>query len=326
MSKILIFGATGYVGKQITNLLVQSGQYTVYGIARSETKAKQLAQQEVIPVIAEDPIGAPEVYLSTIRDKNIDVVLDVANTGPDSHKILQEVVRVGAERLESFKQRGIPGPKLGFIYCSGTWVHGSSSTDATNDLDQAGPTAKAPPAELVAWRVDLENAVLQASGVLNVMVVRPALIYGREGSIWSSFITPVLEAAKSGSEDPVQVPLDEFSRPGLIHVDDVASAFAKAIERLPLIAGTGVYPVFDLVTSQESMRGIFDALARCCGFKGKVEMRGHGEDLFAKAMGTSFRGSSVRAQQLLGWQPTRNNGFVNDMDIFAASFVAHKSD
>lgn len=325
MPKVLIFGATGYVGKRIANLLVQSGQHTVYGIARTEAKTQQLAQQEVIPVFCEDPVGNPEAYLSIIRNKNIDVVMDVANTGPDSHKFLQEVSCVGAERLESYRKNNIHGPKLGFIYCSGTWVHGSSRNEAMNDLDLVGAAAKMPPAELVAWRVDLENAVLKAEESLNVMIIRPALIYGREGSIWSSFFTPVLEAAKRGHEGPIEVPLDEDSKPGLIHVDDVAAAFAKGVEKLELISGTGVYPVFDLVTSQESMRGIFDALAECWGLKGKVELKGHGGDLFAKAMSTSFRGSSVRAQKLLGWQPTRGNGLVNDMDLFAAAFVAQTS-
>ncbi|KAJ6144160.1 hypothetical protein N7470_008055 [Penicillium chermesinum] len=275
MTKILIFGATGYIGKQIANLLVQSGQYTVYGVARDEAKAQKLAQQEIIPVISEDPFANPEAVVSIVRNRHIDVVLDVA-TSPDTHKILTELSRIGAERLESYKRRGIQGPKLGFVYCSGTWVHGSSSTDLVNDLDPVGPLASRPPPALVAWRLELEDAILQASDSLDVMIVRPSLVYGREGAIWSSFFTPVLEAAKSGFEGSVEILLEEDSKPGLVHVDDVASGFVKAIEKLPWVAGARIYPVFNLVTSQESMRGIFDALAGCWGFKGKIELKGHG--------------------------------------------------
>lgn len=70
------------------------------------------------------------------------------------------------------------------------------------------------------------------------------------------------------------------------------------------------------------MRDIFNGLSSTWGFKGGVELKGHGGDLFSKAMCTNFRGSSARAKQLLDWQPTRLNGFVQDMDIYAAAFVA----
>lgn len=59
------------------------------------------------------------------------------------------------------------------------------------------------------------------------------------------------EAAKKGSST-VEKPLLAHSRPGLIHVDDTAKAFVRAIEKVHIVPGTGVYPVFDLVTSQES--------------------------------------------------------------------------
>lgn len=153
------------------------------------------------------------------------------------------------------------------------------------------------------------------------MILRPALIYGREGTIWSPFFEPVLDAARNGANS-VEIPLDPGARPGLIHVDDAAKASVKAIEKIHLFSGTGVYPVFDLVTSQESMREIFDAVAVCWGLEGTVVLKGHGGNVFAKAMGASLRGSSARAQQLLEWQPSRLGGFVQDMDVYAAAFVA----
>jgi hypothetical protein len=83
-----------------------------------------------------------------------------------------------------------------------------------------------------------------------------------------------------------------------------------------------VYPVFDLVTTQESMSDIFRAASAAWGCKGQVSLAGAGDDLFAQAMSATFRGSSARAAQLLGWQPKRLNGFVADMDVFAAAFAS----
>lgn len=321
MPKVLILGATGYLGSQIASQLVQTGEHTVYGIARTHSKARQLARGEIIPVLCADPVNQPGAYLSLIRAQHIDVVLDVACADAGSHQFLKDVAVIGQERLEDDQKRGVRGFKLAFIYCSGTWVHGSSN-EPVNDLDLVGEGARTPPVEQVVWRVKMEKAVLQKADVLDVMILRPALIYGREGTIWSPFIMPVLEAARSWSRSTVEIALDADSKPGLIHVDDAASAFVKAVEKVQLISGTGVYPVFDLVTSQESMREIYEALSVCWGYEGKVFLKGHGGDVFAKAMSASLRGSSARAKQLLEWQPTRLGGFVQDMDIYAAAFVA----
>ncbi|KAH7178798.1 hypothetical protein DER46DRAFT_676791 [Fusarium sp. MPI-SDFR-AT-0072] len=322
MPKVLIIGATGYLGSRICNVLVNSGQHRVYGIARNEAKAKSLAVAEVTPVICPDPINKPDDYLNAIRSFNIDTVVDVSGANQESTKFLADVKAVGQERLNKAKSAGLTyTPRLGFIYCSGTWVHGSSDK-LVNDLDIVGPDAATPPAPLVAWRVAHENAVLAASDVLDVAVLRPALIYGGESTIWTAFILPLLQDSRSGSVDTIQIPLSVDSRPGLVHVNDVATGFLKAIEKLALINSTSVYPVFDLVTSQESMSEIFTALASHWEFKGRCELVGPGDDLFAEAMGTSLRGSSDRAKQLLGWAPTRLNGFVAEIDINADAFAS----
>jgi len=322
MPKVLIIGATGYLGSRLGDVLVRSGQHRVYGIARSETKARSLALAEITPVICPDPINNPDAYLDAIRNFHIDIVVDVSGANQNSAQFLAHVKSIGQERLNNAKLAGLTHtPKLGFVYCSGTWVHGSSDKQVS-DMDVVGPNALTPPAQLVAWRVDHENAVLAASDVLDVAVIRPALIYGGESTIWTPFILPLLRASQGGSSNNVQIPLSADSRPGLVHVDDVATGFQKALEKLALINGGSVYPVLDLVTSRESMTEIISALASHWEYKDRYELVGPGDDLFAEAMGTSLRGSSDRAKQLLGWTPTRLNGFVADMDIYADAFAS----
>lgn len=321
MTKVLLLGATGYVGKRLAETLVRSGQHRVYGIARSEAKAKTLALAEVIPIICPDPVNEPKSYMDAIRNHHIEVIVDVAGAHQETAKFLSHAKEIGQERLDSYATAGVKGSKLGFIYCSGTWVHGSGNAPVS-DLDIVGPTAVTPPRALVAWRVGLENSILSSSDVLDVAVLRPALIYGHENTIWTQFILPLLEAARNGSSEPINVPLEADSRPALIHVDDVATGFQKAIENLSLINSGSTYSVFDLITSQESMSEIFAAMAFSWGYKGKCTLVGSGDDLFAEAMSTTLRGSSSRAKQLLGWRPTRTNGYVADMDLYAAAFAS----
>ncbi|KAL7931349.1 hypothetical protein V8C35DRAFT_310175 [Trichoderma chlorosporum] len=321
MSKVLILGATGYIGKRLAETLVRSGQYIVYGVARSEAKARTLALVEVKPIICADPVNEPAAYMAAVRDHHIDIIVDVAGANRESAKFLSHAKEIGQERLNSYAAAGIRGPKLGFIYCSGVWVHGSSDK-AVNDLNIVGPNGVTPPRTLTAWRVDLENSILATSDVLEVAIIRPALIYGYENTIWTPFILPLLQAARNGTSETVNVPLQVDARPGLIHVDDVATGFQKAIDNLSLINSGSVYPVFDLVTGQESMFEIFRAMASAWGHNGECKLVGYGDDLFAEAMSTTLRASSSRAKQLLGWEPTRLNGYVADMDLYAAAFAA----
>ena len=313
MPRILILGATGYIGSALASSLLRS-DHKVYGLARTPAKATQLARLEIVPVLGSVQDSA--AYVQLIKTAPIDVVVDCAGANRESAKILSDVTEAGEERLKH------GGAKLGFVYTSGTFVHGTSR-ERCSDLDPVGTEyATAKPPQLVAWRPQMEKEVLSAREVLDTVVVRPALVYGREHAVWSSFFGPIVEAAKSGECKAIKIPLGPTSRPGLVHVDDVAEGLRCAIEKLPLISGTGVYPVFDFTTSQESMRDIFDSFGEAVELKGRVELVESGEDsLFVEAMQTSHNGDSSRAEQLLGWLP-RKRGFVAGMDVYAKAFMA----
>lgn len=272
----------------------------------------------MIPILGD--ISSTSAITSALESYNINVVVDVSGANAESLALLALLKTVGQEQLAAAKHAGVRVPKLGFVYCSGTWVHGSS-LKPVNDLTPVGVLGSpTPPPKLVAWRIEMEQAVLQADDVLDVMVVRPGLIYGRSSAIWTSLFEPIYAAAQGGKES-VDVAAEIDSGPALVHVDDVAEGFRCAVEKLPLLAGTGVYPVFDLVTSQEGLRDILEAAGREMGFEGVVKLVGCGEDAFAEAMSTSGNICSGRAKQLLGWEPKRG-GMVQGMDILVRAWVA----
>jgi nucleoside-diphosphate-sugar epimerase len=325
MPNILIIGATGYIGKALSQSLIRSGNHRVFGLARSQEKARSLAQEEVIPILGSISPESSSSLISAINLHHIDTIVDVSGAAHGSLDLLNLIKGIGKMRLEKAKSSGEMVPKLGFIYCSGTWIHGSTHAPVNDLMPVSTPNAPAPPAELVAWRTEVEKSVLAARDVLDVVIIRPALVYGRSCAIWTSFFEPLYEAAQSQTlPDTVRVPADEDSRPGLVHVDDVASGFHAAIEKLNTIAGTGVYPVFDLQASQESMKDILRAAAKELGFKGKVELVDAGEDLFAKAMCTNGNCSSGRAKSLLGWAPKRE-GFVEGMGVFVKAWESSRA-
>jgi len=156
--------------------------------------------------------------------------------------------------------------------------------------------------------------------VLDTMVLRPGLVYGRAGGSWTAFLKPIHDAVKNGA-DAATVAADPMARLALVHVDDVGKGFLAAVGKLPLLAGTGVYPIFDLVTSQENLLDILRAAARELRFKGKLELVGPGDNAFMQAMNISVNTSSARAIELLGWTPAKI-GMVQVMETLARAWEA----
>jgi nucleoside-diphosphate-sugar epimerase len=324
MPNILLIGAPGYIGRSLVHALSTSGLHTLFALARTPQKALLLRASEVHPIPAS--ITDHALILNSITTHHISCIVDLSGTR-ESKDLLAALVNYAQQVSGTGNER--VGGKLGYIYCSGTWVHGSSH-EIVNDLMPVGvPSSPTPPADLVAWRADFEKEVLAAQHVLDVLIIRPALVYGRAGNIWDIYFEPLsAQAGKSREENNViELPIEPDSRPGLIHVDDVAAGFACAIEKLPLLAGTGVYPVFDLVTSTESMRDVVEAAGRVMGVKGEIKLVGAGKgddakSIFERAMGTSYYGDVGRVRSLLGWEPRRLGGFVGGMKEFVGAWEA----
>lgn len=246
-------------------------------------------------------------------------------------------------RLKKASEAKIRVPKVGYIYYSDTvsalqpyllilakksnadeaqGVHGSS-TDPVNDLMPVGlgPNAPNPPTNASTWRIGHEKVVLASSDILDVMILRPGRLYGYASYQWSDLFQTILDA-KNGGADSTFPQANMESRPALVHIADVVSGIHCAVDKLPLISGTGVYPVFDLVTSQEGMFEILMAVARAFGYSGSVCPCGSQEDNeHSQAMSCSLNATSARAKTILGWEP-RKIGFVQHMDIYVKAWCA----
>ena len=326
MPHILVLGATGTVGNPLAQSLVRSGNHTVYGLARTPAKAKSLFVQEIIPV--QGSAQEPEAILDLLdQHPEISVVVDAAAVYGDSVTLLNHILDAGRKRLAKYRAVGVPaGPKLGYVYVSGMWVHGSSPA-AVSDQDAFVGTSAAstPAAAMLSWRPEIERLVVSplTQAVLDTAVVRPALTFGGPSAIWTGYFAAALQAARAQPQpDSVAIPLDARAAAPLVHVDDVAAGIQAVIEKLPLFAGTGVYPVFDFVAQVESVAAIMEAAARVFGFNGAVRLVGSAEgDVFADAFGSSVVGDSGKAKTLLGWAP-RKKGFLQGVHVYAGAWLA----
>lgn len=330
MPKILVIGATGYIGRALCASLLRSGNHTVYGLARSQSKARELAGAEVHPVAGSATDSA--AYTALIQDAHIDVVIDVAGVREGGARaaalqVLNDVRVAGRERLARAKSMGVPrgGPRLGFVHTSGVWVHGATKPGQDiNDLDPVGVEGYSDPAPRVGWRVAVEKEVLEASEDLDVAVVRPGVVYGASSWVFSAFFEQLHQAANAVTKQTVALPLARNSMVATVHVDDVGAGLHALVDKLPLIAGTGVWPVFDFTSHIEPLGSIMVSAGKAMGVdEDAITFTSFEDNPLGGSMSTSTMTNSGRAKTLLGWDPKRN-GMLSNMQTYIRAWTAHR--
>ncbi|KAG8851804.1 hypothetical protein FRB96_009079 [Tulasnella sp. 330] len=304
MSIILIIGATGFIGLPVATALRRAG-YIVYGHARSLEKARLLAQNEILP------IEGDVAKLSEWIPKTIETIIDISGLFDGFLVLLEQVKKIGAGRKPT-------DPKLGFIYTSGMWVHGSS----TNHISEATPLeGLTSPSGIVAWRPKVEHNVLAARDVLDVAIIRPPLLYGGNGTHWSSLWLDRIYKALEQNAPTVSIVGTATSPIALVHKDDLADLFVKVVDKLTVVAAS-TYPIINAASHQEDLGSVLTEFSKAVGFKGKLEYR-PAENAFEEGMLTGLNFRPNKARGVLQWEP-RQIPFAQGMEIYAEAYKALK--
>lgn len=278
--KLFVTGATGYIGSAVVEKLL-AAEHEVTGLARSEEAARKLAAAGAHSW----PGDLHDAESLARAAREAEGVIHIASTGkPDAPQADAEAVAAILDALE--------GTAKPFIYTSGVWVLGNTNDNVADEETQLDPTP------LVAWRPAIEQRVLDAAerGVRSI-VLRPGMVYGRGGG---SVGEMVQEGREKGIVHFVGTGENRWT---LIHVDDLADLYVKALELAP--AGTML-----LVAEGESLRvrEIAEAASRAAGQAGHVEswpLEQARERLggYADALVLDQQISAAKAKQLLDWKP-----------------------
>ncbi|EPQ54392.1 NAD P-binding protein [Gloeophyllum trabeum ATCC 11539] len=295
--KVLVLGASGFIGLPAAQAFVRAG-HTVYGVTRSAAKAKQLAAEEIIPIICEvDQFDNWTKYLGTI-----DVLIDAVGGTADIKTLSANLLSAVSQAAK--KLRAPHATKLTYIYSSGTWVHGDNRSEIVSDT-----TACTKPMPLVAWRVEQEQRVIN-DPVLNGIVIRPALLYGRSGSL----LAPLFESASKGKVAWYGTPGGRYA---LIHCDDLADLYLRAAEKAQLVGGK----IFDAANDfTESQDDVLNKLVEVSGAKGPYEWI-KPEHPYHDALACTCLLRPYLARALLGWQP-KKPGLVDGLSTYYAAWKA----
>ncbi|CZT48221.1 uncharacterized protein RSE6_08889 [Rhynchosporium secalis] len=304
MVNVLIIGVTLPIGEALAQSLLRSGNYQVFGFCKDPNDFGMYYRNEVVPILTDNSPGGLKAALDIYF---INVVVDARACDKDTLDILPIFEAHRLEHLASTHDAGFGVPKLGFVYVGRTGVHGSSLIPLNDLMPVLTSNTPSSPIESLSRRPDFENALLGSSSYLDVIIMRPAVVYGRA----SQMLDSIFWSLQLATERNIDV------------MDDVASGLHAAIDKLPLISGTGVYPVFDLVTSQERIHEIVVAAAFAMGFLGRINYIGCADTEGADVLNCSGNLSSGRAKTILGWEPKRH-GFVRNMEVYVKAWLARR--
>ncbi|BFV61142.1 hypothetical protein KCMC57_up62460 [Kitasatospora sp. CMC57] len=299
--KVLLTGATGYIGSAVTDHLTAAGHQVVALTRGAEPQPGRGWHAQVVGDTA-DPAS-----LAGAVTPDIEAVVHLAPPSGDAD-VDTAVIEALAAPL-----RGTGRP---FVYTSGVWVLG-----ATGEAQDIGEEAPVNPIDIVGYRPQIEQRVLAevAEGV-RAVVVRPGIVYGRGGGI------PAILVDRARQQEAPEYYGEAGVRWPTVHVDDLAELFVAAVER----AGAGTVwhgvgesavPVRDLARAAGRAAGLL-AAPRAVPLERAAEVFG---PLFAGALALDQSVSGGAARTVLGWRPERPgpvaelvSGSYRPVEVFGA--------
>lgn len=324
MPNVLVIGPTGYVGSALSEQLIRSGDHYVYAASQSEEEGFRLATNEIIPL--KGSLDSPQAAFELISSNKIDVIVDTTsyNNKTTKSRLLSTIVDAEKIKREQLSKDKHPiQPKLGFVTVSGIWTQGSTEDPYGSFQKMTAEAQSAVPEEgLNESKLLYEQEVLASRAILDVAIIQPSFIWARGGASWTRILGPLVEGARTGSTDVMSIAVDpEDQMYCFTNIDDVAVAIELAVNKLQLINGNSVHPVFELVGDQFPIGLLFERDAHYFGCKGKAELYKPEKTGFLDIIGGNHNANRTRAEQILGWYPKKRY-FLRDTFIYANSFMA----
>lgn len=279
--KLFITGASGYIGGAVAAHLVRLG-HDVTALARSDASAANLESAGVR--VHRGDLSDPATFASAVAAADGVVHAAVGPRGVTAEDEAVVETMVGA-----LAGRGAP-----LILTSGLGVYAGVRqpvVDEETPLDEA--VAMQQP------RIRLERQVMRAAerGV-HTVVIRPAHVYGHgRGGLFTRLQLEYAERTGAGA-----VVGDGAALYGTVHADDLAAAYAAALERAP--AGS----VYNVAGQSHTFREVAGAMSHAVGGGGRTvpltldEAREAWGPLSA-LMTAVPPVSALRATVDLGWTP-----------------------
>ena len=287
--RVLVTGATGFVGRAVTQALLGSG-HDVLALVRTPSKAADLEAAGAALAVGE--MLEPDTYTPLVGE--VDAVVHTAQYGTSGRLTrakLEQVKAADATMTKALAQQCLELHKR-LVYTSGCFNYGDHG-DAW--LTEATPETPSPLGEghhdLTTYLLDLHR-----QNGLDVVVLAPGFVYGPGGLFRTSFY----DTLQKGQLRVFGKGENYWSS---VHVDDLSQAYVKAVSLD--IPGEVINVVDD---TPLKLRELVDAVTDAAGtprvgtvppWMLKLIIGGP----LVESLTTSFRVRNDKAKRVLGWTP-----------------------
>lgn len=205
--RILMLGATGYIGSAVLDEMTASG-HSVLALARSDATARQLAAKGAD--ILRGDMREPAEWSDAVC--TVDAVIQTAVTFTDD---MGDVDRQVLDALVSSRMQATH--PIRFVYTGGCWLYGETGDGVA--------TEKSPfdPLPAFSWMIANSNALLREP-CFETVIVHPAMVYDRDGGAVARFISSATD------DGMIRVFGSSATRWPVVHKDDLAKAYRLALE------------------------------------------------------------------------------------------------
>nr|XP_019008392.1 uncharacterized protein I206_06951 [Kwoniella pini CBS 10737]OCF47173.1 hypothetical protein I206_06951 [Kwoniella pini CBS 10737] len=302
--------SSGFLGLPAAEAFVRAG-HIVYGTTRSTRSAVDvLAAREIVPIVV-DPFDENGKKQWGKIAAEVDVVIDALSaTGA---KAALDTFNNYLEYIE--RPKG--SPKSTYVYTSGLWINARGPGGLDKWTDERQPVSKYNKA--VQFRPEIEIPVLENDKV-NGIVIRPAIVYGRSGSVVASYVFDEALKGQKAEDGIWETIYTDESRYTSIHTDDAADLYLRVAERATILGGQ-VFLAANQAT--ERLTDVLDAVVRVSGTKGYKSKPPAGD--FDQAYLSSSLLKPSLGYALTGWTP-RKMSLVDGMDIYWSAYLASKGE
>ncbi|KAL2819702.1 hypothetical protein BJX63DRAFT_418671 [Aspergillus granulosus] len=285
--RVFVTGATGFIGRVVTELAVKEG-YNVRGLSRRDAGDALLKSLGATPVRGD----LDDAELLTEESKNADIVLHLA-FDHDFSKPYTDLLALDMKAVSALA-KGLEGTNKPLVVTNGT--AGIQADPSGGETDETAPAAEHP----FGNRQDAESHALKYAekGVRVVSIRLPQYVYGRGNN--AGFTAQLIKIAVNSGES-VYIGDGEYCFSD-VYVDDAAQLYLLAAKRAKageVFNGTGhtttTYKALATAIS-ESVRVPIKPITK----EDAVQRWG---PFLAGFIGITNRASNKKAVKTLGWKP-----------------------
>ena len=273
--KVLVTGATGYIGSAVVRRLIESG-HAVTAVVRSGPSSRKAADAGAIAVIGDlfDSTWLAEEL--RLHDAAVHTAAPDDGTAPQLNKAVIDAAIAAFE-----------GTDKPFVLTGGNFSYGENT-----DITEESPVDAA---EISVWRAELEQRFLDSD--VKGSIVEPGIVYGNGGGLANLLV----DAPRTADGALVLIGSGDQHWTS-VHVDDLADLYVAVLEKSPGGRYLGVSG------DNPTVRELGEAVVGPEGAVVAEDAAATRERLgaaFADALLLSQKASGAKSRQAFGWEPTQ---------------------